>query len=153
MWEIPGVYVTAAVLRRAHAQVPTYQETNDGADRPTRRWVLVVYDPQGPLQRLLKTFFEEHDPPRACARARRRHPPTARRSTSMRGAARRGECCAQALPEGAAVGKHDREITTGNREGGPFYFAEDLSPAISRQESGRLLRIARPPASAAPIGA
>jgi peptide-methionine (S)-S-oxide reductase len=61
-WQEPGVYVTAAGYAGGHIPNPTYQETCTG-DTGHTEVVRVVYDPsQLPLERLLKIFWEQHDP-------------------------------------------------------------------------------------------
>ncbi len=62
LWNIPGVYVTAAGYSGGFTKNPTYQETTTGLTGHTEV-VKVVYDPKTvSLESLLKTFFEEHDP-------------------------------------------------------------------------------------------
>ena len=61
-WNIPGVWVTAAGYVGGSTPNPTYEETCTGRTGHTEA-VLVVYDPaQVSYARLLKTFWEEHDP-------------------------------------------------------------------------------------------
>lgn len=61
-WQIPGVYVTAVGFAGGITPNPTYRETTTGLTGHTEV-VLVVYNPDvAPLSKLLKTFFEEHDP-------------------------------------------------------------------------------------------
>ncbi|WP_027135040.1 peptide-methionine (S)-S-oxide reductase MsrA [Geminicoccus roseus] len=61
-WQIPGVWVTAAGFAGGSTPNPTYYEVcSEGTGHA--EVVLVVYDPSVvTLRRLLKTFFEEHDP-------------------------------------------------------------------------------------------
>ncbi|QRY66979.1 peptide-methionine (S)-S-oxide reductase MsrA [Ensifer sp. PDNC004] len=62
LWNIPGVYVTAAGYAGGLTPNPTYQETTTGLTGHAEV-VLVVYDPEKvKLASLLRTFFEEHDP-------------------------------------------------------------------------------------------
>jgi len=62
LWEMPGVWVTAAGYAGGYTVNPTYQETTTGLTGHTEV-VKVVYDPAViTLETLLKTFFEEHDP-------------------------------------------------------------------------------------------
>ena len=61
-WQVPGVHVTAVGYSGGLTPNPTYQETTTGLTGHAEV-VLVVYDPEKQsLARLLKTFFEEHDP-------------------------------------------------------------------------------------------
>lgn len=62
LWELDGVWTTAAVYAGGWTPNPTYEEVCSGATGHTEG-VLVVFDPQVlPVERLLATFFEWHDP-------------------------------------------------------------------------------------------
>jgi peptide-methionine (S)-S-oxide reductase len=61
-WETPGVYSTAAGYAGGYTPNPTYEEVCSARTGHTEV-VLVVYDPTVlPYERLLKEFWEEHDP-------------------------------------------------------------------------------------------
>ena len=61
-WKMPGVYVTAAGYTGGFTPNPTYEEVCTGKTGHTEA-VLVVYDPKIlPLNEILKTFWEQHDP-------------------------------------------------------------------------------------------
>jgi peptide-methionine (S)-S-oxide reductase len=61
-WQIPGVHVTAVGYAAGHTPNPTYEEVCSGMTGHNEV-VLVAYDPQQvPLQKLLKVFWESHDP-------------------------------------------------------------------------------------------
>lgn len=61
-WELPGVWVTAAGYIAGETPNPTYEEVCSGRSGHTEA-VLVVYDPkQVSYARLLKAFWETHDP-------------------------------------------------------------------------------------------
>jgi peptide-methionine (S)-S-oxide reductase len=61
-WELPGVITTAVGYAGGHTPNPTYEETCSGRTGHTEV-VLVVYDPdQVTYDRLLATFWENHDP-------------------------------------------------------------------------------------------
>ena len=61
-WKIPGVYTTAAGYAGGYTPNPTYEETCTGRTGHTEA-VLVAYDPeQVSYERLLKDFWEQHDP-------------------------------------------------------------------------------------------
>ncbi len=61
-WQLPGVYVTAVGYSGGLTPNPTYQETTTGLTGHAEV-VMVVYDPaEITLEKILKVFFEEHDP-------------------------------------------------------------------------------------------
>ncbi|MEA1831399.1 peptide-methionine (S)-S-oxide reductase MsrA [Methylobacterium durans] len=62
-WQLPeGVYVTAVGYAAGSTPNPTYEEVCTG-QTGHNEVVLVVFDPaELPLESLLKTFFESHDP-------------------------------------------------------------------------------------------
>lgn len=83
-WKIPGVYVTSVGYAGGITPNPTYHETTTGMTGHAEV-VKVVFDPKVvTYKELLKTFFEEHDPTQACARATISAQPTVRRSTRRR---------------------------------------------------------------------
>ena len=62
MWELPGVWVTAVGYAGGHTPNPTYREVCSGRTGHTEA-VRVVFDPRAlPYERLLKAFWEAHDP-------------------------------------------------------------------------------------------
>lgn len=62
LWELDGVWTTAAVYAGGWTPNPTYQEVCTGATGHTEA-VLVVFDPEAlPVEKLLATYFEWHDP-------------------------------------------------------------------------------------------
>ena len=61
-WQLPGVFVTAVGYAAGFTPNPTYEEVCSGLTAHTEA-VLVVYDPEKiSYERLLKTFWENHDP-------------------------------------------------------------------------------------------
>jgi peptide-methionine (S)-S-oxide reductase len=61
-WQLPGVYVTAVGYAAGYTPNPTYKEVCSGATGHNEV-VRVVYDPaQVSYQRLLRAFWEAHDP-------------------------------------------------------------------------------------------
>ena len=62
-WQLPeGVFVTAVGYAGGYTPNPTYEEVCSG-QTGHNEVVLVVYDPAVlPLESVLKTFFESHDP-------------------------------------------------------------------------------------------
>ena len=62
MWQLPGVWVTAVGYAGGHTPNPTYREVCSGRTGHTEA-VRVVFDPAAlPYERLLKAFWEAHDP-------------------------------------------------------------------------------------------
>ena len=62
LWQLDGVWTTAAGYAGGWTPNPTYEETCTGATGHTEA-VLVVFDPEVlPVEKLLATFFEWHDP-------------------------------------------------------------------------------------------
>lgn len=61
-WQQPGVYTTAVGYAGGYTPNPTYEEVCSGYTGHTEV-VLVVYDPiEAPLEKVLKNFWESHDP-------------------------------------------------------------------------------------------
>ena len=61
-WQIPGVYSTAVGYMAGSTRNATYRDVCTGRTGHTEA-VMIVYDPrQVSVERLLKTFWEEHDP-------------------------------------------------------------------------------------------
>lgn len=62
LWQLEGVWTTAVGYAGGWTPNPTYEETCTGATGHTEA-VLVVFDPEVlPVEKLLATFFEWHDP-------------------------------------------------------------------------------------------
>src|SRR5581483_9715702 len=78
-WELgDGIYVTAAGYAGGHTENPTYEEVCSGRTGHTEV-VLVVFDPAKiSYERLLKTFWESHNPPKASVPSRPRSLPQVR---------------------------------------------------------------------------
>src|SRR6201997_2288538 len=125
-WELgDGVYVTAAGYAGGPTPNPTYEEVCSGRTGHNEV-VLVVYDPKKiSYERLLKTFWENHDPTQGMRQGN--DVGTQYRSgiyvfsPAQRAAAEASRAAyAKAL---AAEGLGP--ITTEVRDAPPFYFAED----------------------------
>lgn len=66
-WRLPGVVNTAVGYAGGYTPNPTYEEVCSGRTGHTEA-VRVVYDPrQLPLKKLLKSFWEAHDPTQGMA--------------------------------------------------------------------------------------
>ncbi|WP_235042278.1 peptide-methionine (S)-S-oxide reductase MsrA [Vreelandella profundi] len=62
LWQLPGVYVTAAGYAGGETPNPTYDETCTGRTGHTEV-VRVIFDPQQvTLETILQVFWEQHDP-------------------------------------------------------------------------------------------
>ena len=124
-WKLDGVFTTAVGYAGGFTPNPTYEEVCSGRTGHTEV-VMVVYDPsQISLGRILKTFFEEHDPTQgyrqgndfgtqyrsAIFTTSDAHLDLARRVAADYGA--------------ALAGRGLGEITTEIGPAGPFYYAED----------------------------
>jgi len=124
-WKIPGVYTTAAGYQGGYTPNPTYEEvctTRTGHAEA----VIVVYDPaKVSYERLLKDFWEQHDPTQGMRQGNDR-------GTQYRSAiyttsdeqldvAKRSRDRYQALLTERGFGS----ITTEIEPAGEFFYAED----------------------------
>jgi len=124
-WEIPGVYTTAAGYAGGYTPNPTYEEVCTTRTGHTEA-VIVVYDPeQVSYERLLKDFWEQHDPTQYMGQGNDRGTQyrSAIYTTSDEQAdvAKRSRDRYQAMLTEKGFG----EITTEITEAGEFYYAED----------------------------
>jgi peptide-methionine (S)-S-oxide reductase len=125
-WELgDGVWVTAVGYAGGYTPNPTYEEVCSGRTGHNEV-VLVVYDPNKiSYERLLKTFWENHDPTQGMRQGN--DVGTQYRSgiyvftPEQRAAA---EASRAAYAE-ALAGEGMGAITTEIRDAPPFYFAED----------------------------
>jgi peptide-methionine (S)-S-oxide reductase len=124
-WSEPGVVVTAVGYAGGHTPNPTYEEVCSGRTGHTEV-VRVVYDPDAvSLERLLRIFWENHDPTQGMRQGNDV-------GTQYRSAIYVADEADAALAEAsrqayqAALDRAGKgTITTEIRTGGPFYFAED----------------------------
>jgi len=124
-WQIPGVHTTAVGYAGGVTPNPTYEEVCTGRTGHAEV-VLVVYDPeQVPLERLLKDFWEQHDPTQGMRQGN--DAGTQYRSAiyvttaEQRAAAERSRADYQQALGAAGFGG----VTTEIAEADPFYYAED----------------------------
>ena len=124
-WQAPGVWVTAVGNAGGFTPNPTYQEVCTGLTGHAEA-VLVVFDPgKISYDRLLKIFFESHDPTQGMRQGN--DVGTQYRSAIYwtTPAQRDAALAARAAYEQALRAQGLGPITTEIAEAGPFYFAED----------------------------
>ena len=124
-WTIDGVHTTAVGYGAGHTPNPTYEEVCSGRTGHNEV-VLVVYDPDKvPLEKLLGTFWESHDPTQGM-----------RQGNDLGTQYRSGIYTSTDTQGAAALASRDRyagalrnagmgSITTEILSSGPFYYAED----------------------------
>jgi peptide-methionine (S)-S-oxide reductase len=124
-WQLPGVFTTAVGYAGGHTPNPTYHEVCTGQTGHTEA-VLVVYDPaRVSLDRLLATFWENHDPTQGMRQGndvgtQYRSAIYAETAEDLQAAtASRDEFQRALMASGYGA------ITTEIREAPPFYYAED----------------------------
>ena len=125
-WELgDGVYVTAAGYAGGHTKNPTYEEVCSGRTGHTEV-VLVVFDPAKiSYERLLKTFWENHNPTQGMRQGN--DVGTQYRSAiyTSNDAQAAAALASKAAYQKALGAKGLGTITTEIAAAGPFYFAED----------------------------
>lgn len=124
-WQLPGVYVTAVGYTAGFTPNPTYEEVCTGTTGHTEA-VLVVFDPAViPYDRLLKAFWESHDPTQGMRQGN--DIGTQYRSGIYVNGSEQTTAAAASLQ--TYQEQLDRsgysEITTEIAEAGPFYYAEE----------------------------
>ena len=125
-WEFgEGVYSTAVGYAGGHTPNPTYEEVCSGSTGHTEV-VLVVYDPKKiPYERLLKTFWESHNPTQGMRQGN--DVGTQYRSAiytfgeAQRKAAEASRAAYQKALSAKGLGTITTELVASNE----FYFAED----------------------------
>lgn len=125
-WKTPGVFVTAVGYMGGLTPNPTYHETTTGLTGHAEI-VKVVFDPAAiPYRRLLKIFFEEHDPTQGMRQGN--DIGTTYRSaiftTTPEQEAEARETCA-AFQAALDQAGHKNRITTEIAPASELYYAED----------------------------
>jgi peptide-methionine (S)-S-oxide reductase len=125
-WELgEGIHVTAVGYAGGHTPNPTYQEVCSG-QTGHNEVVLVVFDPKRiPYERLLKTFWESHDPTQGMRQGNDVGTQYRSGIYVFTPEQRRAAEASKAMYETALAAKRFEPITTEIREAPPFYFAED----------------------------
>jgi len=124
-WQLPGVFTTAVGYAGGHTPNPTYREVCTGQTGHTEA-VLVVYDPaRVSLDRLLATFWENHDPTQGMRQGN--DVGTQYRSAIYAETAEDLQAATASRDEfqRALTASGYGAITTEIREAPPFYYAED----------------------------
>ena len=124
-WQVKGVYSTAVGYAGGFTPNPTYEEVCSGLTGHTEA-VLVVFDPKlVPFDRLLKVFWESHDPTQGMRQGgdtgTQYRSAIYGRSASQLAAARASRDAFQARLTAAGFGP----ITTEIAPAGEFFYAED----------------------------
>ncbi|MBL3610927.1 peptide-methionine (S)-S-oxide reductase MsrA [Rhodovulum sulfidophilum] len=123
-WKLPGVWMTAAGYAGGFTPNPTYEEICTGRTGHAEV-VRVVYDPaEIPLERLLRTFWEGHDPTQGMRQGNDRG--TQYRSvifTHTEAQTATAEASLAAYQDRLRAAGH-RAITTEIRAAPPFFHAE-----------------------------
>ncbi len=125
-WELgDGIYSTSVGYAGGHTPNPTYEEVCSGRTGHTEA-VMVVFDPKTiSYDRLLKTFWENHDPTQGMRQGN--DVGTQYRSAiyTFSDAQRSAADASKAVFQKALSARGLGPITTEIAPSGPFYFAED----------------------------
>ena len=124
-WQLPGVVTTAAGYMGGFTANPTYEEVCTGRTGHNEV-VLVAFDPKViPYERLLKTFWESHDPTQGMRQGN--DVGTQYRSAIYcydEAQRRAAEASRDAYQHALTAAGHGT-ITTEIREAGEFFYAEE----------------------------
>src|SRR3982075_1429023 len=124
-WELgDGIYTTAVGYAGGHTPNPTYEEVCSGRTGHNEV-VLVVYDPNKvSYERLLKTFWESHDPTQGMRQGNDVGTQYRSGIYVFTPAQRDAAEASKAMYEKALAAKRFDAITTEILDAPPFYFAE-----------------------------
>jgi peptide-methionine (S)-S-oxide reductase len=124
-WKIPGVYTTAVGYAGGITPNPTYEEVCTGRTGHAEA-VLVVFDPgQVSMDRLLKEFWEQHDPTQGMRQGNdvgTQYRSTIYVTTPAQLKAAEGS---RADYQEALTASGFGQISTEIADAGPFFYAED----------------------------
>lgn len=123
-WELPGVYTTAVGYAGGYTPNATYEEVCSGRTGHTEV-VLVVFDPaKVSYTRLLRTFWENHDPTQGMRQGN--DVGTQYRSAIYTFSPRQRQAAeaSKQMYEAALGKRHYGPITTEIADAPPFYYAE-----------------------------
>ena len=124
-WELPGVYTTAVGYAGGRTTNPTYEEVCSGQTGHTEA-VLVVFDPaKVSYDRLLKVFWENHDPTQGMRQGNdvgTQYRSAIYTATDAQHQVARMSCDAY---QRVLTQANHAEITTEIEPAGTFYYAED----------------------------
>jgi peptide-methionine (S)-S-oxide reductase len=125
-WELgDGVYVTAVGYAGGHTPNPTYEEVCSGRTGHNEA-VLVVFDPkQVSYEKLLKTFWENHDPTQGMRQGNDVGTQYRSGIYTTSPAQKKAAEESKAMFAKALAAKRYGAITTEILDAPPFYFAED----------------------------
>jgi peptide-methionine (S)-S-oxide reductase len=125
-WELgDGIWITAAGYAAGLTPNPTYEEVCSGRTGHNEV-VLVVFDPRKiPYERLLKTFWENHDPTQGMRQGNDVGTQYRSGIYVFSGAQRAAAEASKASYAKALAKARQGAITTEIFEAPPFYFAED----------------------------
>jgi peptide-methionine (S)-S-oxide reductase len=125
-WELgDGIYVTAVGYAAGHTLNPTYQEVCSGMTGHNEV-VLVVYDPKViSYERLLKTFWENHDPTQGMRQGNDIGTQYRSGIYVFNAEQRKAAEASKAMYGKALSAKRLGAVTTEILDAPPFYFAED----------------------------
>jgi peptide-methionine (S)-S-oxide reductase len=125
-WELgDGIFTTAVGYAGGYTPNPTYEEVCSGRTGHTEV-VLVVFDPKKvPYEKLLKTFWENHNPTQGMRQGN--DVGTQYRSAiyTFNDTQKKAADASKAMYQKALSAKGLGTITTEIADAGPFYFAED----------------------------
>jgi peptide-methionine (S)-S-oxide reductase len=125
-WELgDGIHITVVGYAGGQTPNPTYQEVCSG-QTGHNEVVLVVYDPKKlPYERLLQTFWENHDPTQGMRQGNDVGTQYRSGIYTFTPAQRQAAEASKAMYDKALKAKRFDPITTEILDAPPFYFAED----------------------------